>query len=135
MSINEAPSTRTLVKRMEWLAHRQKVMANNIAHADNPKFKPSDMDKFDPISAMKSAKMGVLGLTNPKHMQGRGQQAIEGSHKVKLRTQGSDRDLGNGVILEEELAKVAETQHQYAEMLNLYRRHYGMLRMAIGRSQ
>ena len=40
--------------------------------------------------------------------------------------------MGNSVVLEEQMAKVGETGVNYKLATNLYRKHIGMLRMALG---
>ncbi|MBT7747468.1 MAG: flagellar basal-body rod protein FlgB, partial [Alphaproteobacteria bacterium] len=42
---------------------------------------------------------------------------------------------GNSVVLEQQLMKVTETKMDYELMTNLYRKHMGMLRTALGRGK
>ena len=48
MTIKEPASIHMLVQKMAWLAKNQKVLANNIAHADSPQFQVLDLEDFNP---------------------------------------------------------------------------------------
>ena len=40
---------------------------------------------------------------------------------------------GNSVVVEEQMMKLSQTQADYNQMVNLYRKHVDMLKTAIGR--
>ena len=56
------------------------------------------------------------------------------AYKATARPNTAHNDVGNGINIEEELLKVSETQSRYIEMLNLYRRQYTLLRVAVGKT-
>ena len=43
MSMNDIPGLAVLRTRMQWHQERQQVLANNVANADMPKFRPRDL--------------------------------------------------------------------------------------------
>ena len=47
--------------RMQWHQERQKVLAENVANSDTPKFRPRDLvePKFDPTGASGRRRDGV----------------------------------------------------------------------------
>lgn len=119
-------------ERMRWLARRQEVVAQNIANADTPKFRPKDLKELDFARHMRPhTPEPVLRLTNAAHI-------AAGNRPDPIKAE-PDRDTyeisptGNAVVIEEQMMKVAETQANYRLAANLYQKHLGMLREALGR--
>ena len=120
-------------RKMSWLGQRQSVLAENIANADTPDYTPQDM-KSGPFARMlaRSVKPVTTASTHPAHITGtpnNDRPAESDEQRRRYETAPS----GNSVILEEQLVKVAETQMDYQLMSNLYRKHLGMIRTALGR--
>ena len=120
-----------LSKRMDWLSQRQKVLADNIANADTPNYKPRDLNPSEVHRILRKRSPDV----NPKattaaHLQG---TTLRGG-PARVERQGKSWETspsGNAVVIEEQLLKVAETQSDYELMTNLYRKHMAMFRMAL----
>jgi flagellar basal-body rod protein FlgB len=51
----------------------------------------------------------------------------------KTKKQYETAPVGNSVVLEEQMMKLADAQHSYQLMTSLYRKHVDMLKMALGR--
>ena len=51
--------------RLRWLDARQRVLAQNVANADTPGYRPSDMRPF--AQALAGAQ-GVMAQTDPRHL-------------------------------------------------------------------
>jgi flagellar basal-body rod protein FlgB len=118
-----------LKARMQWHQTRQKLLAENVANADTPKFKPNDLRNFaDTLSGQ-----GHTGLvqTQIRHLPAldNGSGSIPGQKGRKFETVPS----GNAVNLEDEMMKVAENQMEFQTAITLYQRSLGYLRTAIGR--
>lgn len=113
--------------RMRWLTQRQSVLAQNIANADTPGFKPKDMK---PLSFAKTLGLKpVAPESGSKHIRLMPQS---GSAWSRAAEEGQASALsGNAVDLEVELKKSSDTALQYQTMANLYQKHMGLLRMAI----
>ena len=125
-----------LARRLNWLGQRQEVLAQNIANADTPDFVPRDLRQgsFERSFAGHLAEV-KLAATHPRHVAGSASQAPQarfGSEDQRERYETAPS--GNAVVLEEQLATVAETQMEYQTMTNLYRKHLEMMRTALGRS-
>ena len=94
-------------------AHRQQVLAGNIANADTPNYKARD---FDFQAALKDALAGrgnddlALSKTSPRHLDGR-----EGSGPVKLmyRVPAQGAVDGNTVEMDIERSAFAENAVHY----------------------
>lgn len=119
-------------KRMAWLSQRQRVLAQNIANADTPDYVPRDLkdDLFKRILRRQIAPVRPKA-THHRHMQGTA--IADGPAKIERQKEPYETaPSGNAVILEEQLIKVAQAQSDYQMMTNLYRKHMGMLRIALG---
>ena len=120
-----------LAKRMDWLGQRQRVLADNIANSDTPKFVPRDLQEGQ-FSALLRRGMGQVQprVTNAGHMQGTA--SPEGPARAVTQKEPYETSpSGNAVVLEEQLIKVAKTQDDYQIMTNLYRKHMEMFRTAL----
>ena len=116
-------------RRLEWLGQRQTVLAQNIANADTPDFRPRDLEEPSFARLLPAVR---LVATDGGHITGRPAGRAAGEHEIKQSYETAPG--GNAVVLEEELIKVAETQMAYQTMTNLYRKHLQMMRLALGRN-
>jgi flagellar basal-body rod protein FlgB len=120
-----------LSKRMDWLSQRQKVLADNIANADTPDYKPRDLNSGEFLRVLRSQSPDVNpSATHAAHLQG---TALRGG-PARVERQGKPWETspsGNAVVIEEQLLKVSRTQSDYEMMANLYRKHMDMFRMAL----
>ena len=130
MALADTKTNQLMVRKLQWLAQKQKVIANNVAHVDTPSFTPGKIEDFKPASS--SGRMESNHATHPRHIRFESHGG-GGAFKVKQESGKTNHDVGNGVILEEEMLKVSETQNHYSEMLNLYRRQHRMLNTALGK--
>lgn len=120
-----------IAKRMDWLGQRQRVLADNIANSDTPKYVPQDLDEGQFLSLLRRRVKPVEPrLTSAGHMRGTAlRDAPARAEKEKEPYETSP--AGNAVVLEEQLIKVAKTQGDYQTMTNLYRKHMEMFRIAL----
>ncbi len=120
-----------LGKRMDWLSQRQKVLADNIANSDTPRFVPKDLNEAEFKRALRHELSPVAPkMTHAAHLQG----TAAGGGPARSERQNDTYETspsGNAVILEEQLIKVGKTQSEYQTMVNLYRKHMDMFRLAI----
>ncbi len=137
MGLTEAPLLRLLSARMDWLSQRQAVLAQNIANADTPDYRPKDLSAKDfrrlaQGFADNPTSLGVM-KTNHSH--------LDGEATARLRLSGNDQRMpyevspdGNAVILEEQTAKAGQTALDHQLASNIYRKYVGMFRIALGSS-
>ena len=112
-------------RRLAWVDQRQRVLAQNIANANTPGYEARDVPSF---TASLSAS-GALTRTDPQHLGG----SSDGISAVRTRP-SSRAPNGNGVSMEHELAKVADTGTTQELVTNLYHKYQGLFRTALGRS-
>jgi flagellar basal-body rod protein FlgB len=116
-------------KRLTWAAARQTVLASNIANANTPGYKARDVESFQSMLA------GYGGLapvqTQPMHLSG----TIPTSSVGQVTGQPSVRSIdGNGVTLDQQLTKVADTETTESMVTTIWKKYMSFFSMALGRS-
>jgi flagellar basal-body rod protein FlgB len=130
MGISDIPIFAMLRTRLQWHQQRQQVLAENVANADTPNFRPSDLvePKFD--GSPPSLPPVRLAVTDPGHIAGfPGDPSFSGDHQ-----QFEVRPRGNAVVLEDEMLKVASNQLDYQAASQLYTRGLGLIKTGAGTS-
>ncbi len=126
MAIGGLPLFDALKARMSWHHARQKVLAENVANADTPGFKPLD------VKAPVAARGGlVLARTDGGHIPIGGFDGNDPSRARRFETTPS----GNGVNLEDEMLKVAQNNQDYQLAATLYQKSMGLMKIAIGKGR
>lgn len=124
--------------RMSYLGERQKVLAQNVANADTPNYRPSDLKEmnFQAILRGGSDQQKVkMVATQPLHLASLRQDEQFTAQKQGWNKTYETAPNGNAVVLEEQMLKVSEVNQNYMLATNLYQKNLGMLRSAIGRGQ
>lgn len=115
-------------ERLAWAERRQAVLAQNIANASTPGFRPRDVTPFADTLARAAA--GEPRRTQPNHLTGT--QAAQG--QTVLQQPKARAPDGNAVSLDEQLTKVADTETAQALTTTIYRKYMALFAMALGRS-
>jgi flagellar basal-body rod protein FlgB len=133
MDLANVPFFSIVKKRMAWLGQRQEVIAQNIANADTPGYKARDIKgfKFKELIRRESAGL-TMAATSGNHLLGVRKRATDFG-EVNERQPFETAPNGNSVILEEQMAKLSESSVNYRLTTELYKKHLGMIRAAIGR--
>lgn len=115
--------------RMDWVAKRQEVLAENVANADTPKFVPSDIKPFDFKSVLNQTNPTVqVTVTNPMHVQ---PVITDPQTVIKDRKDFESSADGNAVILDEQMAKIGDAKSAYDTAASLFQKQFKMLRTAL----
>jgi flagellar basal-body rod protein FlgB len=130
MPISEIPVFAMLRTKMQWHQERQQLLAENVSHANTPKFKPRDLAPLD-LERARQAGAPTVARTNAGHLAG----AEAGRAQFELDRRGNFevRPAGNAVALEDEMLKVAANQMDYQAATALYSRGLGLIKTALGR--
>ena len=129
MAITDLPLFSMLRSRMHWGQERQRVLAENVANADTPNYRPHDLapPKFD----RREVTAGLtLSRTEPGHI------ALSADSQSRFAAQRAGyeiRPAGNAVNLEDEMIKVAANQMDFQQAATLYTRSLALLKTAVGR--
>ncbi|MGQ0662785.1 MAG: flagellar basal body rod protein FlgB [Pseudomonadota bacterium] len=132
MDLNSLPLFQMISGRMGWLSERQKLLAQNVANADTPGYKPRDLKplNFRTLLADAAARRKPAGSEAGQRGPGTG---IEGALARARQKPAESAPSGNAVSIEAEVMKVAETAMDHQLTTNIYRRQLGMIRTALGR--
>ena len=113
-------------RRLAWVDQRQALLSQNIANADTPGYRSKDLSPF-------AAHLGRLAL-NPSEG---GSQSLGTSFtapgQVAIRAHERAVD-GNTVGLEDQLAKVADSDGAQQLVTGLYHKYVGLFMTAFGKS-
>lgn len=129
---------KALGAKMKYLHQRQSLIAQNIANANTPDYKPKDLskvdfgrtlgkvldDKFDRVRIATTKKGHIPDPNNPPSPRSEKQDQ---TYEVT--------PSGNAVILEEQSVKAGQTQADYSLMTSVYRKNTGMIMTALGRNR
>ena len=136
MDIKNIALFQAMGAKMNYLSTRQGVLAQNIANADTPDYRPRDLTKVDFGAVLKDvtgSKKVRMEHTKPGHMMPGGN--IDSAKNRKSRIMYEVAPDGNGVIIEEQMIKATQTTMDYNLMTNLMRKNIGMIQTALGRNQ
>jgi len=115
--------------RLDQLSERQRLIAENLANASTPGYRPRDVDTsgFERMLASAAGGGGVtLVRTHAGHMAPGG----GGGAQVVTRDDSETTIDGNAVVLEEQMARAAETRMQFETGIALYQKGLELVRMA-----
>ncbi len=125
MGATDIPLFDLAERRLAWVDRRQDVLARNIANANTPGWMARDLTPF----ATLLGHSGVAPvMTDPKHLPGTGSAAARARA-----ARGAHAPDCNGVKIDEELTKVADTQGVHDLVTDLYKKYIGFFKTAIGR--
>lgn len=132
MAVTDLPLLAMLRTRMQWQQARQTLIAENVANADMPGFRPRDLAalRLDPVTG-KPAASGTLALTQAGHMAPAG-TAGPGADPRKVKS-FEVRPSGNAVNLEEEMMKAGDNQSDYQLAASMYQKSLDTLKIAVGK--
>ena len=114
-------------QRLAWADQRQAVLAQNIANASTPGFQPSDLPPF--ARALENAASVAPVRTQPGHLAGTSGGPLQ--PVVEKEAHGPD---GNGVALDAQLTKVADTETAQSLVTTIYKKYMSLFSLALGHS-
>ncbi|MCX8500123.1 MAG: flagellar basal body rod protein FlgB [Alphaproteobacteria bacterium] len=133
MSLNDIPLFHTMNQRLGYLGQRQRILAQNIANANTPNYQARDMRTPDFAKAVKQENQTMavqVAVTHPSHLQ-----PLHSDTRFALDKQKNPYETkpdGNGVILEEQMLKLAQNQGEFTTTSTLYGKYLTMMKMALG---
>jgi flagellar basal-body rod protein FlgB len=116
--------------RMQWHQERQKILADNVANADTPNFRPRDLAELK-FSSFGPAAPGAPSLSRTDEAH---QAESESASGFPRTDSGFEiRPAGNAVSLEDEMMKVANNQMDFQTVSALYTKSLGLIKIAVGK--
>jgi flagellar basal-body rod protein FlgB len=134
MAITDIPILSMLRTRVQWAQERQRVLAENVANADTPRYHAQDLAplKFDAPGETPGTSSNVaLATTEPGHIAGFG--LSRSAFRVESKGNYEIRPGGNAVNVEEEMMKVAANQMDYQAASAVYVRSLSLIKTALGK--
>jgi flagellar basal-body rod protein FlgB len=131
MDLFTIPFFQVLRTRLSWLEARNQTLAENIANADTPHFRPHDLQKLDFAHLLADARQGVtMRVTDSHHLPGAAKRDAGPFKTIDAPDREATPD-GNAVVLEDQMIKLSETQMSHETAISLYRKGLEMLRIAV----
>jgi flagellar basal-body rod protein FlgB len=131
MDLSDIPLFAMLKSRMGYLSQRQRVIAENVANANTPGFKPHDLKPFSFQAKLSAAGAGprAMAVTQPGHMTP--PHAPADATVREVATHDSETTLdGNSVVLEEEMMKMGQARMDYDAAVGFYQKALNMIQLA-----
>ncbi|MBO6521467.1 MAG: flagellar basal body rod protein FlgB [Rhodospirillales bacterium] len=131
MDLNKTALFGAIKGRLSWLSQRQEVLAQNIANADTPRYRASDLKPFEFKEILRQEKIQLnMNVTDASHQPGRRKRIRDFAEQTE-RQPFETSPTGNSVVLEEQMAKVNETHTKHKLVTQLYRKHLSMISAAV----
>lgn len=130
MDIKEPTLNRMLKGDMKYRTQEQKVLAGNIANIDTPGYKARTLAPLDFNKMTQSAQL-EMATTAPQHLSG----TIGNSGPFRSKADGNTfetRPTHNNVVLEDQMAKVSDTNAKYNLSSTLLKKYTALQRAALG---
>lgn len=119
-------------KKLDWLARRQEVLAENVANANTPKYQAKDLAPLSFKDVLKEDAQPVRAtVTDVKHVSPP-VEPVKFETQTERRPEESKPD-GNTVLLEEQMQKIGDVKGNYELVSNLLQKNMLMLKTAISK--
>jgi flagellar basal-body rod protein FlgB len=123
---------RLVSERIGYTSQRQAVLAENVANADTPGYRPNDLEPFSAHLARETHEPLRMAATSPQHLAPAG--GAEPVNAEAARDVYEVAPSGNEVVLEQQMMEMGGNARDHQLALNLYRKHAAMIRTALGQS-
>lgn len=120
-------------KRLTWLTQRQEILSQNIANSDTPKYAARDLKayRFKELIRQEGMQLNMMA-SEPGHLPGQ-RKRLRDYQEVDTRRPFETSPSGNSVVLEEQMAKINESQISHKLTTNIYKKHLLMFKIALGK--
>jgi flagellar basal-body rod protein FlgB len=127
--LSDLPLMSAIKSRLQFHQARQKQLAENVANADSPGYRPRDLKPFDLAMAAQSSERGPQ-VTHANHISSSGGSSAAASRRAST---FESTPSGNAVNLEDEMLRMSQNASDYQLAASLYSKSLGYLRIAIGK--
>ena len=141
MDITSIPLLAMLRGRMTYFTERQRLVAENVANASTPGYRPKDLAPFrfrvtgpgaGPGSVSGPEGITVMAVTHPAHQRPSGPEDVAAARGYRAeRSPDAVTTLdGNQVSLEDQMMRMADSRMNYEAAIGFYQKSISMLRTA-----
>lgn len=133
MAVGQLTVFSALKQKMQWHQARQSLLSENVANAETPGYRGRDLAPFDLGEHVRQDSTATVKLaaTRTNHIS-IGSRDTNGFAAQQMNSFEVTPE-GNGVVLEDEMMKVAGNQMDFQAATTLYTRSMRLLRTALGR--
>lgn len=119
--------------KLDWLAQRQRVLAQNVANADTPDYDARDLKALDFGQIVRKHRKGAnsnvsLNITSGSHIGGKSKGTFRQENSP---TRFDITPIDNSVTLEEQMLQQSQTAEQYKLTTTLYTKYTGLMKTAV----
>lgn len=126
-----------LIQRLSLMAAhgsaRQRVLSENVAHANTPGFRARDLSTFADLMGPRAIGAGATPapkVTRPGHAGAEARSFVNfGVHRIDTPAAPN----GNNVVLEDQVIRAAGAESQHRLALRLYAKSAELMRLGLGR--
>ena len=129
--LTDLPLISVIKNRMQYHQARQKQLAENVANADSPGYKPRDLKPFDMLMAAQISGTGAA-LTNASHIS-TGGSGRNGVPEARRTNSFESTPSGNAVNLEDGMLRMSQNASDFQLASTLYSKSLSYLRIALGK--
>jgi flagellar basal-body rod protein FlgB len=132
MDLSQIPLFQMLRGRLSYLSDRQKLIAENVANADTPGYKPHDLKPFSfqaQVQASQAGASSAMAVTQPGHITPPNTRSATAAKPVTTKDSETTLD-GNSVVLEEEMLKMGQARMEYDAAIGFYQKSLNLIRLA-----
>jgi len=132
MDLADIPLFAMIRGKLGYLSERQKVIAENVANANTPGYKPRDLKPFSFQAQMQAQASGpsALAVTQPGHMAPPALAHAATAAKPVVSKDSETTLDGNSVVLEEEMLKMGQARADYDAAIGFYQKSLDLIRLA-----
>jgi flagellar basal-body rod protein FlgB len=133
LDLANTPFFGLLRARLDQLSQRQQLIAENIANASTPGYRPRDLDTsgFERMLATHSGNGGLqMTRTSANHMAPGGAGGGSAEARIVTHDDGETTIDGNAVVLEEQMTRATETRMSFETGIALYQKGLELVRLA-----
>lgn len=141
MGPDDIPLFGMLKSRLGYLTERQKLIAQNVANADTPGYRPNDLKAFSFQASLMNQTSGSAYRGGPSApTSGVSMMATSAAHMAPTKPSSGWREAekpdsettldGNAVSLEDQMLKMTDARMNYDAAISFYQKSMNMLRQA-----
>lgn len=133
MSMGNLALFQGMKQKMDWLAQRHTVLAENIANADTPGYRARDLKPLDFRAMVKETPRVNMAATAASHLTGIRRESEFRVNQERAKSAYEISINQNAVSLENQLTNVSQNQADFRLASSLYRQNVTLMKLAIGR--
>lgn len=112
---------------------RQSLVARNVAHADTPGWRATDLTPFEQtFAALDATSDGLAFKPNATRAGHAGAPEGHGAEAVEAAITGAVSPNGNTVSIEDQMIRAAHTRMQHEMAMGVWRKSLDILRASLG---